>query len=987
MADNPFRSPSIYEREMEVVNAPQEPFGTPAGVIGSSIKGPAFVPVLLGDWKDFLSQFGEPSYDDGNIGPYAVKEFLKNANAAVFTRVLGAGYDERNSGTRNTPGAGVHFSSSSYGMGGVYFLGALFSSGTANATYLSRAALPYSGTNDGNNSFTLPSPLIKAMLVADSGVSPMVKSENISTGPVGITGTYGSYENASSSFVLNLNGFTTTDESLYPSNVTASFDLSKVNHYSKVFNTDMTKIDLYGYSMYADFGMGDLGTNSLMVVTGANYIGSNQSLDIAQNVVFCLSGALPTTSTPDFNNFEDRYSAPISPFVISQDIGGQNYQLFRVEALSDGEWANSKLKLSVRDIKKSTSDTNDFGTFTLLVRDFNDLDSDQTVLEQYRNLDLDPSSENYIVRRIGDRNVYFDHDQSDEEDQRLVFEGDFVNKSNLIRIVPTDNLKNGKVPDEALPFGFDKFFMLRTSGSLDTLILDGVSSSVEPVLDTGNPTIRNLGQYLNHAVVPPIPMRTEISQKGGNNKKSNTKLFWGVQFERVVNGTTTAGVDQPNKSLKAEPGIANGYVKFLGNPQVANSTTAYESPVYVQTETPSSGSVTVWNNKFVLSNVAVATSSGGTADRTKIEQWRYVRDGVIPAGSRSFSVATDLNTNTDLAKFSFFMQYGWDGVNITKESEKELDQTALFKAAANDGWDTNVANAYRVAVRIMTQPENTDINLLAIPDIRDKLITDYATEMCEDRFDCMYIMDIENVGDSDLKLNSITSSVAPLVSNTVTTFEARGVDSNFAAAYWPDVKIFDDITNKMINVPPSVAVLGAFAFNDKVAFPWFAPAGFNRSSLENVTSVRVVANRDDRDKLYDANINPIMTQPAVGAVIFGQKTLQQAQSALDRVNVRRLMIELRRAVKSVAQRILFDQNRVSTWNRFVGEVNPILERIKEQAGIKQYKLVADESTTSQADIDNNIFRVKLFVFPNKSVEFIALDFTLVGDGSTIFSSS
>ena len=976
MADNPFRSPSIYEREIELTSAASEPFGTPGGVIGTSIKGPAFIPVLLGEWKDFIATFGEPDYESGNIGPYAIKQFLKNANSAVYTRVLGAGYGARNASTKVVPGAGINFSSSS--LGGVYFLGALFSTGTNNSTYLSTANLPYSGSVTGDK--RLPTPLIKALVVSSASIILKLKSEN--TAGTGMTGTYGSFENVSSSFVLNLEGFTTTDESKYPSNVTASFDIAQTNHYSKIFNTDMTKINLYGYAMYADFGMGDLGTNSLTVITGANYISPNSSLDIAQNVVFCLSGSSPTTSVPDFSNYEERYTAPISPYVISQAVGGKNYELFRVESLSDGEWANAKLKLSIRDIKKSTSDSSDFGTFTLIVRDFDDLDSDQLILEQYRNVDLNPDSENYVARRVGDRNVYFDHDHDDEDNQKIVYEGDFPNKSNLIRIVPTTDLKNGNVPDSALPFGFDKFFVMRTSGSFDTLPLNGVTSSSDTNLSKNRfPNISNIGQYFNHAVVPPIPMRTEITQKGGGNKKANTKLYWGVQFERVVNGTTTAGVDQPNKSSIAEPGLASGFTKFLGNINVADSTTAYEAPVYVQSETPTSGSVTMWNNKFTLENIAV-TLNGTTADRTKIDQWRYIRNGVIPAGSRSFSV-TDLNTNSDLAKFSFFMQYGWDGVDITNANSKKLNQTAVMKAANGSGWNTNVATSYRTAIRLMTQPENTDINLLAIPDIRDALITDYATTKCEDRFDCLYVMDIENVGDSSVKINSLTSSVNPLVSDTISTFDGRGIDSNFAAAYWPDVKMFDDTTNKMITVPPSVVVMGAFAFNDRVSFPWFAAAGFNRGSLSDAKSVRVVVNRSDRDDLYDANINPIMTQPGIGAVIFGQKTLQQSQSALDRVNVRRLLIEIRRAVRTVGNRILFEQNNSATWNRFSAEINPIMERIKEQSGIEQYKVVIDDTTTTTADIDNNILRGKIFIRPTRSIEFIALDFILTSAG-TIF---
>jgi hypothetical protein len=859
----------------------------------------------------------------------------------------------------------------------MYFVGAVHGSSSVNTDYFTGANLPRTGslTNNDNNF-----PVIKTAIVADSGVILKIKDDRgaHASPAYGSTGSYGTYGNSTNSFVMYLDGFTSSDEVLYPSSITASFDHTKPNYVDYVLNTDMTQIDSYGYAVYSNFGMADVGSNAILQVSGTNYIDNTASYE---NIVFCLSGSEPSTTVPDFNNYEERYTAPISPYVTSQDIGGTKYKLFRVEALSDGVWANENLKISIRDVRKSTSDNTDFGSFTLLIRAFDDTDSEPVILEQFKTLDLNPGSENYIARRIGDKTVYFDHDYDDEDKQKMVVDGEYPNVSKHIRIVATDELKNSEVPENAIPFGFTGNFMLNTFDMFD------VAGIPEIDADITNASITDVAEFFNQAVVPPVPLRTEISKKSGNNKSNNNKLYWGVKFERTLAGATNsnAGLGQPNYSDKAEPAI-KAFTKFYGNVHVAESATAYESPVWLQSDIPTSGSSVLWNNEFNLGNISVVTKSltDTDADRSQIYAWKYHRNGVMPAGSRSFSVDSDLNTNSDVAKFSFFLQYGWDGTDITRIDERRMNQTALNNASNGSGWDTNIANSYKVAIKAITGPENTDISLLAVPDIRDSLITDYVIERCEERFDCFYIMDAENVGDSSTKINSLTSSTRPLVSETVQTLEDRGLNTNFAATYWPDVKIFDDITNKSITVPPSVVVMGAFAFNDKVSFPWFAPAGFNRGALESVTDVVVRLSKENRNDLYDADINPIYVHPSDGAVVFGQKTLQAAQSALDRVNVRRLMIEVRRAVKVVSQGLLFEPNTQSTWQKFTNQVNPILERIKEQAGIERYKVIMNDTTNSSTDVENYVMRGTIYLQPTKVVEFISLDFVITNAG-VIFS--
>ena len=218
------------------------------------------------------------------------------------------------------------------------------------------------------------------------------------------------------------------------------------------------------------------------------------------------------------------------------------------------------------------------------------------------------------------------------------------------------------------------------------------------------------------------------------------------------------------------------------------------------------------------------------------------------------------------------------------------------------------------------------------------------------------------------------------VRETAEGLESRALDNNYGATFFPDVFINDEINNQVVKVPASVAALGTFGFNDKVAFPWFAPAGFNRGGLDFVTNVETRLTSDERDTLYDARINPIAVFPNAGFVIFGQKSLQMQKSALDRINVRRLMLEVKRQVVRVADKLLFEPNNSQTRARFVSQITPLLSLIQAQAGLEQFKVVCDETNNSSEDVEANKMNGRIIVVPTRVVEFISVDFIITNSG-------
>jgi phage tail sheath protein FI len=295
------------------------------------------------------------------------------------------------------------------------------------------------------------------------------------------------------------------------------------------------------------------------------------------------------------------------------------------------------------------------------------------------------------------------------------------------------------------------------------------------------------------------------------------------------------------------------------------------------------------------------------------------------------------------------------------------------------GKDNNVVAAYRTATKILTDEISSNVNILAIPGIRDVLVTDFAMEQVKNYGLAIYLMDVLGY-DSEANRLFDDSRTKPDVRETSEQFDSRAINNNYVASYFPDVFLQDPVNNRPVKVPASVAALGALAFNDKVSYPWFAPAGFNRGALEDVTNVVTRLNSEDRDVLYDTRINPIATFPAGGFVIFGQKTLQQAKSALDRVNVRRLLLEVKRLVSAVAKGLLFEQNDAVTRSKFVSQVTPLLGLIQAQAGLERFQVVCDATNNTELDVEANRMNGRIVIVPTRAIEFISIDFIITNSG-------
>ena len=336
------------------------------------------------------------------------------------------------------------------------------------------------------------------------------------------------------------------------------------------------------------------------------------------------------------------------------------------------------------------------------------------------------------------------------------------------------------------------------------------------------------------------------------------------------------------------------------------------------------------------------------------------------------------STNSSFAKFTMLMQGGFDGTNIFREQKAKMQNAATvweMEDASNQGGTSGpTVVSYRKALDVITSKSDVEIQILAVPGIRHSAVTQYAIDAVESRFDALFIADIlEKDSNNETKL--LDSQITD-VGFTIAQFISEGFDSSFAAAYFPDVIMTDPITKTQMNVPPSVAVLGAMALNDSLAHPWYAPAGFTRGALKSVEDTLASFSRANLDSLYEAKINPITSFPGTEVVIWGQKTMLQAASSLDRVNVRRLLITIRRSVKNIALGFLFEPNRSETLAAFEAKVNPLLQSIQEKSGLDRYKVKIDTETTTQMDVENNTLRGKIYIQPTKTAEFISLDFVV-----------
>lgn len=567
------------------------------------------------------------------------------------------------------------------------------------------------------------------------------------------------------------------------------------------------------------------------------------------------------------------YSPATTPSIQSQNVGGARHNLFTVSTFSDGNAANNDIKVSISDIKPASANADDqHGTFALLVRAIGDTDSRINILEQFDNLSLDPTSPDYIARRIGDQHFTVDANGN------LTLEGEFASNSKYIYVTMTDGIEN--IPDTCLPAGFER-----------------------------------PRSTLNSTYATFLP----------------TASFVLTRFEVPVGAGTTESVENVRRYYGWD----------------------YEDNVDLALLNPLPSGAALVGTAFSLESVT---------------DWNGL------TGTDSHSIAADFASGTvgasGVRKFTVPFQGGFDGLNPSRVLATGADITATNTQGFNLQLSTSPGSlAYQQAIDIISNDEAFDINLVVLPGVLYSLhpfVATLAINMCEDRGDCFYIMDAAEMTDNvDTAVNVVS-----------------GLDTNYAGTYHPWVKILDDASNRLIWVPPSVVMPGVYAFNDKVAAEWFAPAGLNRGGITSAIQVRQQLRRADRDTLYDGRVNPIASFPGEGIVAFGQKTLQVKSSALDRINVRRLMIAVKKFIASTARFLVFEQNVESTRQRFLNIVNPFLASVQERSGLYAFKVIMDDSNNTPDLIDRNILVGQLFLQPTRTAEFISLEFNILPTGAT-----
>jgi hypothetical protein len=707
---------------------------------------------------------------------------------------------------------------------------------------------------------------------------------------------------------------------------------------------------------------------------------------------------------------------PVAVF-ISQPYGASEHDLFYVEAIDDGAVATTKYKISISNIKRSIDPKYPYGTFSLLVRDFEDTDYEPKILERFSELNLDPDSVSFIGNVIGDKKIYFNFDVENEDDRRLVVQGKYPNKSKFIRVVINENVTNKQVPATVLPFGFRGVPVLNTN----TLLTDSTPTiSLTRLAGSGS-----FNPRLTGSIVPPLPMRFKTTRGEVNSSPSFTghpgpseiidsRLFWGVKFERNNN------LANPNLSSEKN-GIIDSYAKFQGLAKLDVLVTGS----YVDSFN---------DNKFTLARVALSflNPANFTASiDTHMKEAAYIRNGKLVApfysitdgtwGNRLTLMSmlelsyylpdylTSFNRFSEHMKFSTFMYGGWDGVNIFDKAASRFNDRATSTESSSVGYggastsyvspgastgvnhggyglENNIVNSYIQGITLATDPTVSIANIICAPGIREPLITDFLLDRSQTEHQLSeVVVDIPYYDDQSVRVFDGETRRNIDIENTVKNFDSRTIDKNVGVSYFPNITIEDTTNKKLLTVPASIAALSAISYTDKVSFPWWAVAGLNRASLDFVKGAQVrINNKTDREMLYSARINPIIKLPRESFVIWSQQTLALGDSVFTNLNIKRMILEVKRIIVDIATRLVFENITPELYQNFTNQTNSVLSVVQTKEGLEGFKVVCDETNNSDDDRNNNKMNGKILIKPTKAFEFIELSFAVYPSG-VVFS--
>ena len=902
-------SPGVFTQENDLSFLPQGVSEIGAAIIGPTLEGPAFVPTLVESSNDFFAQFGAPSPEI--YTPYCVMEYLKSAGRVTIVRIL---YDQEWEEVADSQSVAIGigddavgaYSTGSIELSGVFAQDDQVTITYGSTTYTFKADVDPVSEDVGNLYY-----FESCSVIADTAasMSEKINSVNISwlnntsvdTSTISFTASisHSNYNNvvfASDDITFTLTQMAGGVDPTYAA--IAGLILPTSKYWNEVTGDSDNKITLTyvepgKFNVTATGVTPDPVTYSCSLDSAAsNYYIDTLGNDPRDQLRFVyLHSAFPdaitdeletTTDIIDDNNYGMYHSGghgkARTPWVYSQDMGNTRYQLFRIKTVDDGTKSNKKVKIGIYNVKHASATINGnrpYTLFNLLVRKWDDTDQTPTVYETYTNLNLDPDSENYICRRIGDQYKEF-------IDGKLYIRGDYGNVSKYIFVEVNDSVGLKNVPRKVEPVAFAPL-------TYPIVIDEGISAGDE--------------------TIPSASIRFHQTASTGEKTK---KVWLGFNYEE----------DTALAYLAPIPEDGSGY-------EVRTGLNVYDRTDNVHVQF-SSESVTGddWTASVEEFNMMLPFQGG--------------HDGCAPY----YRISNPI-TNGDT--------YGvWNGLDIMG-----------FEDLAN--FNSDATAQYRKALNTVKNQDELDINMIITPGIPMDAggVTTYAKNICEDRGDCFYIVDT----------GGPTQTIASAIQS------ADAWDTSYAACYYPWVKIKDVINNKYVWVPPTTVMGGVMTFNDRVAYPWYAPAGLNRGGISSAIQTYTRLTHDERDDLYENNVNPLASFPGQGVVAWGQKTLQVKESALDRINVRRLLIKLKKFIASTSRYLVFENNTTQTRAKFLNIVNPYLDSVQQRQGLYAFKVVMDATNNPSAIIDRNIMKGEIYLQPAKTAEFIVIDFNVMPTGA------
>ena len=1046
-----FVSPGVYTSERDLSFVAQSVGVTTLGIVGETLKGPAFEPIFVSSFDEFSAIFGGtspekfvntqiPKYE----AAYIAKSYLSQSNQLFVSRILGlSGYDAGPSWSistiANVSGGSVSQSTVLSSVS-VTFTGT--TGGTSTVSFGSFSSAIFN--NDLYNQFTLSdgttstiNDTLKTFVNGVIGSNSSAASTSGTTsyvfgtlpdtyynsltgaGYTGLTNVYGvpslkdslttysSRDNDSwyysqfdpttgngysgYSFESRINTLTGTSGSFsgsvqlsaftqigtaftnYNDVVIATLRSRGIAAYNNSTNPDYqvtgttnVVLDFSGVysgasiSPYSPFGvsgvtyegnpfsfkvsMDSTDTNYISKVFGQSNFGkpSNEvPLFVEEQFTNLLNysykkgyirgiqssvTALPSAQDDNSLNrsigwYLEQYQTPETPYLVSELRGTSVYKLFKFILISDGNDANQEVKISILNLSFNN------GTFDVGIRAYNDTDANPVYLEKFTNCTMNVGTNSYVGVKIG------------------TSDGEYAVRSKYVMLEMSN-----EAPLDALPCGFEGYLMRNYYGAV-----------------TPFPIYKTKYDVAGEVIYQP-PFSTV--QRSSGDKINRT--FLGL--------SDTIGYDPE-------------YYNYKGKQNPNNIATATSSPD--------------WD--FVSKGYHM--DSGATAV-TISSSYSTSGTSAFEVGNASFTSDPTNPTNPyyriQSRKFTFFARGGFDGWDIYREYRTNNDTYVLggsgymkgaapstqfptatgwgaFKQITVEGNSTDFANtdyyAYLLGQQTFSNPEATNINVFVTPGIdfytNSNLVED-AIDMIEtQRADSLYIM---TCPDYDMFTDTTTSPATDLIYPTeaVDNLDSIGIDSNYTATYYPWVLTRDTVNNTQIYLPPTAEVCRNLALTDNISFPWFASAGYTRGIVNSVKA-RKKLTQDDRDTLYQGSINPIATFSDVGTLIWGNKTTQVAESALDRINVRRLLLQARKLISAVAVRLLFEQNDDKVRQDFLDSVNPILDSIRRDRGLIDFRVVV---TNTPEDLDRNTMTGKIYLKPTKALEFIDIEFLITPTGAS-----